>query len=84
MFLTSHLPVRCASLHRQFSVNSWLHCICCFNGKVFKGRMIWMCALAMHIQPELKVISIGGITLTGLLLRNVVVILLVCCGSIPH
>lgn len=46
--------------------------------------MIWVCALAMHVQPELKVISIGGITLTGLLLRNVVVILLVCCGSIPH
>lgn len=46
--------------------------------------MIWMCALAMHIQPELKVISIGGMTLTGLLIRNVVVILLICCGSIPH
>lgn len=46
--------------------------------------MIWMCVLAMHIQPELKVISIGGITLMGLLMRNVVIILLFCCGSTPH
>lgn len=84
VFLTSHLPVRCASLHMQFSVNSWLNCTCCFNGKVFRGHMIWMCVLAMHIQPELKVISIGGITLMGLLMRNVVIILLFCCGSTPH
>lgn len=41
-------------------------------------------ALAMHMQPELKVISIGGITPTGLWMRNVVLILLVCCGSIPR
>lgn len=43
-----------------------------------------MCALAMHIQPELKAISVVELLLTGLLMRNVVVILLVCCGSVPH